>query len=126
MPDGVQIQTDQVNEFAQGLRADADKGFASAADRGADLHAHGVVFGAKIDSGTVLAAKERYARALENTDANLRAYKLAAGILADVAEQIARDFARVDMSSEAAQQHVQKLLSGAIADADRAIAEGAV
>ena len=125
MPDGVQIQTDQVNEFAQGLRADADKGFASAADRGADLHQHGVVFGTKIESSTVLEAKQRYGKALENTHANLKAYQLAAGILADVAEQIARDFAHVDMSSEAAQQHVQKLLDGAITEANRVIAEGA-
>ena len=126
MPDGVQIQTEQVSEFAQGLRAEADKGFASAADRGADLHQHGVVFGANIDSSTVLEAKQRYGKALENTYANLKAYQMAAGILADVAEQIARDFAHADMTSEAAQRHVQTLLNGAITEANRAITEGAV
>ncbi|MEV4707916.1 hypothetical protein [Actinoplanes sp. NPDC049316] len=118
MPDGVQIQTDQVNEFAQDLRADADKGFASAADRGADLHAHGVVFGKSIPGDTVLDAKNRYAEALANTEANLREYRRMAVIFAEVAEQIARDFAHVDMSSEAAQLRVQALLDGAIANAD--------
>ena len=124
MPDGVQIQTEQVSEFAQGLRAEADKGFASAANRGADLHQHGVVFGKSIPGDTVLDAKTRYAEALANTEANLRAYKQMAIIFADVAEQIARDFATVDMSSEAAQLRVKALLDGAIADAEAVRNEG--
>ncbi|MGA5303768.1 hypothetical protein ACPCHT_27855 [Nucisporomicrobium flavum] len=124
MPDGVQIQTDQVNEVAQGLRADADKGFASAANRGAALHAHGVVFGRSIPGDTVLNAKTRYAEALANTEANLREYRRMAVIFAEVAEQIARDFAHVDMTSEAAQLRVMALLDEAIASADAVQKEG--
>lgn len=124
MPDGIQIDTEQVGEFAQGMRAEADKGFASAADRGADLHQHGVVFGARIPGDTVLDAKRRYAEALANTDANLRAYRKAAAILADVAEQIARDFAGADMASEAAQRRVKALMDGAVAEAAAAMDGG--
>lgn len=117
MADGVQIDTDQVGEFGQGLRQEADGGFASAVDRCANLHRHGVVFGAKITAGPIQDAKIRYAEALENTDANLRAYHQAAGILADVAEQIAKDFAGTDLSSAQQQGKVDEMISGAIARA---------
>jgi hypothetical protein len=76
-----------------------------------------VVFGRRIPSDVVLDAKQRYAQALEQTDANLRSYHLAAGVLADVAEQIARDFAHADLSSEEAQRKVMSLLDGAITQA---------
>jgi hypothetical protein len=114
MADGVRIDTAQVGDFAQGLRAQQDGGFASAAERGTELHGHGVVFGHRIPSDVVLDAKQRYARALEQTDANLRSYHLAAGVLADVAERIARDFAHADLSSAESQRRVTALLDGAI------------
>ena len=118
MPDGVRIDTAQVGDFAQGMRAQQDGGFASAADRGSDLHGHGVVFGRRIPSNVVLDAKQRYAQALEQTDANLRSYHLAAGVFADVAEQIARDFARADLSSEQAQLKIMALIDGAVQQAN--------
>jgi hypothetical protein len=121
MPDGVQIDTGQVLDFGRGMRSQADVGFASAASRGAELHSHGVVFGAQLPGGAVLAAKTRYAQALEYMDANLRAYRQAAVIFAEVAEQIARDFSSADTGSAAAQQKVDGLLSNAIARADEAL-----
>ncbi|MEU4221418.1 hypothetical protein [Actinoplanes sp. NPDC026623] len=124
MPDSVEVDTGQVGEFAKGLRLEADSGFAAVAERAADLHRHGVVFGASIPGGTVLEVKNRYARALADTDANLRAYRRAAGIFADVAERIAREFASVDMASAQAQQRVDGLLQGAVARANAALAGG--
>ena len=121
MPDGVEIDTGQVDDFGRGMRSQADQGFASAASRAADLHSHGVVFGAQIPGGAVLAAKTRYAQALENIDANLRAHREAALIFAAVAEQIARDFGAADMTSAAAQQKVDGLLQNAIAGATKAL-----
>jgi hypothetical protein len=118
MADGVRIDTTQVGDFAQGLRAQQDGGFASAADRGTELHGHGVVFGHRIPSDVVLDAKQRYARALEQTDANLRSYHLAAGVLADVAERIARDFAHADLSSVEAQRTVLAMIDGAVQQAN--------
>jgi glycerol-3-phosphate O-acyltransferase len=121
MPDGVEVQTGQVGEFARGLRLEAESGFAAAAERGADLHRHGVVFGASIPGDTVLEVKNRYARALANTDANLRAYRRAADVFAEVAEQIAREFASVDAASARAQQRVDALMRVAVARANAAL-----
>lgn len=123
MPDGVEIDTGQVSDFAQGMSREANGGFAAAADRGADLHQHGVVFGASIPGGTLLDAKTRYAQALANTDANLRAYQQAAGIFADVAERIARDFASADLASAGAQRQVEALLNTAIEEANAALGD---
>jgi hypothetical protein len=121
MADGVKIDTGQVGDFGRGMRTQADTGFASAASRATDLHSHGVVFGAQLPGGAILAAKTRYAQALEMTDANLRAYREAAVIFAEVAEQIARDFSAVDLNSAAAQQKVDGLLRNAIVRANKAL-----
>jgi glycerol-3-phosphate dehydrogenase len=125
MPDGVEIDTGEVVAFAKGMRSEAASGFSQVAARGSDLHAHGVVFGTSITaSEAVSQAKARYAAALENTDANLRAYQQAAEIFADVAEAVARDFASADRSSAQAQARVDALLDNAIAKAT-AIIDGA-
>jgi hypothetical protein len=117
MSDGVQIQTDQVSDFGKGLRQDAGGGFASAADRGADLHRQGVALGSQINAGPIMAVKQKYAEALASTDANLRLYPLAAGVLADVAEEIARRFAHADTNSAVTQQEIRSLLDGALTKA---------
>jgi hypothetical protein len=122
VPDGVQIDTDGVGDVGRGLRAAADSGFAANADRGASLHRHGVEFGARITpSSEVTAAKQRYAQALANTEANLRAYHVAAGVLADAAEEIVRLFASSDLSSAQAQRKVQDLIDGAVGAANEAV-----
>jgi hypothetical protein len=126
MPDGVQIDTAKVSDVGRSLRSDADGGFAAAADRGSRLHRHGVEFGARITpSGVVTEAKNRYAEALANTEANLRAYHLAAGVLADAAEEIARRFAASDLTSAQAQREVQELIDSAIRTAAGAMTDGA-
>ncbi|RZU48668.1 hypothetical protein EV385_0386 [Krasilnikovia cinnamomea] len=122
MPDGVQIDTDGVGDVAHGMRGQANGGFAEAAQRGTALHRHGVEFGARITpSSVVTEAKTRYAQALENTEANLRAYRLAAGVLAEAADEIARMFASSDMSSAAAQRKIQDVIAGAVRMANVAI-----
>jgi hypothetical protein len=121
MGDGVQIQTDQVGDFGKGLRKDADGGFATAAGRGADLHRQGVGLGWKISAGPIMEVKQKYASALAATDANLRVYPVAAGILADVAEEVARRFAHADKTSAVTQQEIQTMLSGAITHAQSLI-----
>jgi hypothetical protein len=121
MSDGVQIQTDQVTDFGHGLRQDADGGFATAAHRGADLHRQGVALGSQINAGPIMAVKQQYAEALANTDANLRLYPLAAGVLADVAEEIARRFTHADQNSAVTQQEIRSLLDGALTKAQNLV-----
>ncbi|WP_306216367.1 hypothetical protein [Actinoplanes sp. RD1] len=110
MADGVRIETGQVADVAAGLAADADEGFASAEARAAALHAHGVVFGAAVPGGTMLAAKERYARALAYTDANLRAYRRMAAVLAAQADQVVRELGAADRISEQSQRRLADLV----------------
>jgi hypothetical protein len=122
VPDGVQIDTDGVDVVARGMRTQADGGFAAVADRGSELHRHGVEFGRRITASSVVTeAKQRYAQALENTEANLRAYHTAAGVLATAADEIAKMFATADMSSAQAQRKVQELIDGAAQAANAAM-----
>jgi hypothetical protein len=122
MSDGVSVDTGGVDDFGKNLRKDADGGFASAAGRARDLHAHGVQFGTRIHHGPIADAKDKYVQALQNTEANLRTYPQAAAVLADVAEQIARDFAHADMNSATVQKRIDGLIGGAIAKAQAQLA----
>ncbi|MEU4241996.1 hypothetical protein [Actinoplanes sp. NPDC026619] len=122
MSGGVQIDTDGVGDFGTGMQKQSTNGFADIASRGADLHRQGVGFGSRMTpSDIVHQAKVRYAEALAHAEANLRAYQTAAGVFAAVAEQIARQFATVDMNSEQAQQEVQHLMAQATQAANRAL-----
>jgi hypothetical protein len=115
MTDGVRIDTDAVDDVAKGMRAEADGGFAAAAERGATLHRQGVEFGARLTpSGAVTDAKRRYAAALANTEANLRAYRSAAAVLAEAAEEIAKLFASSDLDASQAQRRAEDLIDGAV------------
>ncbi len=121
MADGVQIDTGQVNDFGKSMHSQAGQGLTSAAGRGTELHSHGVVFGAQLPGSAILDAKNRYAKVLETTDANLRAYQQAAVIFADVAEQIAHNFSSTDLSSEAGQKKIDDLMQNAISRANAAL-----
>ena len=123
MADGVEIDTGQVGDFAKGMRSESATGFSQVANRGTRLHAYGVPFGANITmSDIVQQAKGRYAVALSNTEANLRAYQEAAEIFADVAEKIAREFKSADHTSAEANARVSALMDAAIAKANEVIA----
>jgi hypothetical protein len=117
MSDGVNIDTDGVASVGKDIRSDAQGGFADAAQRASVLHGYGVEWGTKIYHGPIAEAKDKYAEAIEYTEANLRTYPKAAAALADVAEQIARDFANADMSSSQTQAKIESLITGAITNA---------
>ncbi|MEV6633387.1 hypothetical protein AB0M54_21840 [Actinoplanes sp. NPDC051470] len=123
MADGVEIDTGQVGDFAKGMRSEAATGFNQVANRGTRLHSYGVPFGSRITmSDIVQQAKGRYAVALSNTEANLRAYQQAAEIFADVADDIAREFKGTDRNNAEATARVSALMDGAIAKANEIIA----
>ena len=121
MVHGVQIDTDGVSDFATGMQTQ-ESGLETAAHRGADLHAQGVGFGARITTSSVITdAKQRYAQALSNTEANLRSYHLAAGVLARAAAEISAVFAAADLTSEQAHHKVQALMDDAARVAEEVI-----
>ncbi|MFG1609969.1 hypothetical protein [Actinoplanes sp. NPDC049265] len=123
MADGVEIDTGQVGDFAKGMRSEAVTGFSQAANRGTRLHAHGVPFGAQIEGSLIVQqAKGRYAVAVANTEANLRAYQEAAELFAGVAEGIAREFKASDQTSAEAAGRVSAMMNDAIAKANEIIA----
>jgi hypothetical protein len=123
MADGVEIDTGQVGDFAKGMRSESASGFSQVADRGTRLHGYGVPFGANITmSDIVQQAKGRYAVALSNTEANLRAYQQAAEIFAAVAEDIAREFKASDRESADTTLRVNAMMDSAIAKANEIIA----
>lgn len=111
MADGVRIETEGVTAVAASLRADVDKGFASAVSRAAGLHTHGVVFGAALPGEAVLDARQRYAQALAHTDANLRAYRDLAATLATEADRIVAELTRADQLSQESQRRLAALLN---------------
>ncbi|WP_067510073.1 hypothetical protein [Actinoplanes sp. TFC3] len=108
MADGLQIRTELVSELAQGLRADADDGFRTAAAQGAALHGQGIVFGTSMAGETVLEAKHRYAQVLEHVEANLREYQRLAARYADAAHRLAHALQAVDGEVEAGLQRGQQ------------------
>jgi hypothetical protein len=100
MPNGVRIDAGHVGDLGRDLRVEADRGFGDAARRGSVLHGHGVEFGSRLTaSAAVTEAMRRYAQALANVEANLRAYQAAATVLADAAQEVARRFAASDRSA---------------------------
>jgi uncharacterized protein YukE len=120
--DEVRIDTDGVGDVGRGLRGDADGVYADASARGTALHGHGVEFGARVTPSAIIGdAQRKYAKALENTEANLRAYKIAAEVLADAAEDIARMFKTTDMNSDAALKKVQDLIDQSVLKANAAL-----
>jgi plastocyanin domain-containing protein len=114
MPDGIQIDTDEVNDFGRTMSKQSTSGYAHAATRGTSLHSHGVTFATALTSPVFDDAKRRYQEALQNTEANLRAYQQAAQVLAEAAENIAKEFARADLDAAAAQSRIEAIVDNAV------------
>jgi glucose-6-phosphate-specific signal transduction histidine kinase len=113
MPEGIQIDTDEVDHFGRDMSRQSSGGFAHAATRGTSLHGHGVMFATSLTSPVFDEARRRYQEALQNTEANLRAYQTAAQVLAEAAEGIAKEFARADLDAEAAQTRIDAIVTNA-------------
>jgi len=77
-------------------------------------------FGTRNASEAVLTAKENYAAALTNSLTNLTRFVEAARILADAAEQAAKDFRAVDDQSARSVNNVNYLLTTATRQAQAA------
>jgi hypothetical protein len=106
----INVQTGELRRFAKDVGFEADEVLAPAVDRATLPLQDGVRFGAKNASGSVHAAKTRYAQALSAHMTNLAEYIEAAKIMAAAAAQVAADFDEVDVRSADASARVGNIL----------------
>ena len=106
----INVQTGELRRFAEDVGFEADEVLAPAVDRATLPLQVGVRFGAKNASGSVHAAKTRYAQALSAHMTNLAEYIEAAKIMAAAAAQVAADFDEVDVRSADASARVGNIL----------------
>ncbi|MEU7902786.1 hypothetical protein [Actinoplanes sp. NPDC049118] len=106
---GINVETGGLNKFAADVRSDTDQVTEPAVGR-AKLPLDSVPFGAQNASGGVHAAKERYAKSLSASTANLTSFLTAARLLAAAAEKVAADFDAVDARSADGTKRVEHAL----------------
>jgi methyl-accepting chemotaxis protein len=116
----INVETSELRRFAKDVGFEADEVLAPAVDRATLPLQDGVRFGAKNASGTVHAAKTRYAQALSAHLSNLTEYIEAAKIMAAAAAQVAADFDEVDTRSADASARVGNILRSATDQAQAA------
>ncbi len=121
MGDGsIHVETGGLTEFAGDVRFYAEEVDPLDVDRSKQSFAAGITFGTKNASEVVLATKENYAKALTTSLANLTRFVEAAKILADAAEQAAKDFRAVDDQSARSINNINYLLTTATRQAQAA------
>lgn len=113
---GINVETGGLDRFATDVRADIDNVTGPAVGR-ATSPLDSVPFGAQNASGGVHAAKERYARSLTASTANLTNYLDAARLLAAAAEKVAAEFDAADARSAEGVNRVRQALFSAAEEA---------
>ncbi|WP_250003048.1 hypothetical protein [Actinoplanes sp. M2I2] len=115
MSDGIRVDTDGLNTFSEAVRDDTSRTLGSGyADARVTLGT-GVRFGVNNASGSVHAAKARYAASVEASTANVEEYLAAARVLADAATKVA---AALDASDNRSAERTD-WVTGALAAAAR-------
>jgi hypothetical protein len=121
MSDGsIQVETGGLSEFAGDVRFYAEEIDPLDVERSKQSFSAGITFGTRNASEAVLTAKQSYATALTNSLTNLTRFVEAARILADAAEQAAKDFRAVDDQSARSINNVNHLLTTATRQAQAA------
>ena len=121
MSDGsIHVETGGLSEFAGDVRFYAEEVDPQDVDRSKQSFSAGITFGTRNASEVVLAAKENYAKALTNSLTNLTRFVEAARILAEAAEQAAKDFRAVDDRSAQSIDNINYLLTTATRQAQAA------
>lgn len=127
MGDGsIHVETGGLTEFAGDVRFYAEQVDPLDVDRSKQSFSAGITFGTKNASLAVLDAKQDYAEALANSLANLSRFVEAARILAEAAEQAAKDFRAVDDQSERSINNIKYMLTVATDQARTARSPGDV
>ena len=121
MSDGsIHVETGGLSEFAGDVRFYAEQIDPLDVDRSKQSFSAGITFGTTNASEVVLATKENYAKALTNSLTNLTRFVEAAKILAEAAEQAAKDFRVVDDQSARGINNINYLLTTATRQAQAA------
>jgi hypothetical protein len=113
MGDSIDVDTDGLKSFADNVGFYATEVDPQDVSRSKQQFADGVTFGVNNASGSVYVAKTNYAEALTLSLANLTEFVKAAKILADAAEETAKDFQAVDGRSAEAVEAVNRKLADA-------------
>ncbi|MGW4942470.1 hypothetical protein ACWEOZ_12905 [Actinoplanes sp. NPDC004185] len=115
----IHLETGGLVEFAGDVRFYAEKVDPIDVARSRQSFSAGITFGTANASEAVLRAKESYAEALAHSLINLTRFIEAARILADAAEQAAKDFRAVDDQSSRSLSNITYMLTVA-ADREQA------
>ena len=107
----IHVETTGLADFAGHVRFYAEQVDPVDVARSRQSFSAGITFGATNASEAVLRAKENYAKALDHSLTNLTRFVEAARILADAAEQAAKDFRAVDDQSERSIHTISRMLS---------------
>jgi hypothetical protein len=113
----IHVETAGLADFAGDVRFYAEQVDPVDVARSRQSFSAGITFGSTNASEAVLRAKEDYAEALDHSLTNLTRFVEAARILADAAEQAAKDFRAVDDQSERSINHIKSMVTAA-ADRD--------
>jgi hypothetical protein len=114
MSDGsIQMETGGLSKFAGDVRFYAEEIDPLDVERSKQSFSAGITFGTKNASLAVLDTKRKYAEALANSLVNLTRFVEAARILAEAAEQVARDFRAVDDQSERSINNINYAMTAA-------------
>jgi ApbE superfamily uncharacterized protein (UPF0280 family) len=119
----IHVETGGLVEFAGDVRFYAEQVDPVDVARSRQSFSAGITFGTTNASEAVLRAKESYAKALAHSLTNLTRFVEAARILADAADQAAKDFRAVDDQSERSISNIKYMLAGAT-DQTRAVRSG--
>ncbi|MCY1140705.1 hypothetical protein OWR29_22130 [Actinoplanes sp. Pm04-4] len=131
MSDGIQVETDGLNKFSGQVQDDTSRTLEPGYSDARVSFGTGVRFGANNASGSVHAAKTRYAASVEVSTANVEEYMAAARVLADAAAKVAaaldasdsRSAGRTDWISGALAAAAQEAQERRVA-AERSVAPG--
>lgn len=89
MSDGIRVDTDGLNKFSDKVQDDTSRTLEPGYSDARVSFGTGVRFGVNNASGSVHAAKSRYAASVQASTANIEEYMAAARVLADAAAKVA-------------------------------------
>ncbi|MBM2622504.1 hypothetical protein JIG36_44085 [Actinoplanes sp. LDG1-06] len=125
MSDGINVETDGLNKFSDQVQDDTSRTLEPGYSDARVSFGTGVRFGANNASGSVHAAKARYALSVQSSTANVEEYMAAARVLADAAAKVAAALDATDVRAADRTDWINSALAAAATEAaaKRAAAE---